>query len=199
MLGLEVFDRGHDFNPRLDPIVRVQARNLRSRMAKYYGGPGKPIPSASNCPRALTSRSFTKWVRWRETARRAAAQLDAGARCSVPADRTRSSQRPAAVAQGFGFGDARAAAAQSGRRQAAVRPRFMVASLILVVILAGITVLWITRTHARRASSRSTDSLAQDLVIRGRYAMDRQTERSLREAIASFEQATARAPRFAEA
>ena len=26
VLGLEVFDRGQDFNPRLDPIVRVQAR-----------------------------------------------------------------------------------------------------------------------------------------------------------------------------
>ena len=44
-----------------------------------------------------------------------------------------------------------------------------------------------------------TDALAQDLVIRGRYAMDRQTEGSLREAIASFQQATARAPRFAGA
>jgi hypothetical protein len=29
-LGLNVFDRGDEFNPRLDPIVRVQARNLRS-------------------------------------------------------------------------------------------------------------------------------------------------------------------------
>jgi hypothetical protein len=33
-LGVRVFDRGEDFNPRLDPIVRVQARNLRKRM-KY--------------------------------------------------------------------------------------------------------------------------------------------------------------------
>src|SRR5205807_9530688 len=35
-LGVHVFDRGEDFNPRLDPIVRVQARNLRARVAKYY-------------------------------------------------------------------------------------------------------------------------------------------------------------------
>ena len=32
VLGLEVFSRGADFNPRLDQIVRVQARNLRSRI-----------------------------------------------------------------------------------------------------------------------------------------------------------------------
>src|SRR5437764_12650527 len=39
-LGAEVFARGADFDPRIDPIVRVQARNLRARMAKYYEGPG---------------------------------------------------------------------------------------------------------------------------------------------------------------
>src|SRR5438552_11723794 len=44
-LGVHVFDRGEDFNPRLDPIVRVQARNLRARVAKYYErqGAGDPI------------------------------------------------------------------------------------------------------------------------------------------------------------
>src|SRR4249920_2003415 len=51
VLGLEVFDRGHDFNPRLDPIVRVQARNLRSRMAKYYEGPGKYDPIRIELPK----------------------------------------------------------------------------------------------------------------------------------------------------
>ena len=75
----------------------------------------------------------------------------------------------------------------------------MVAALILAAILTGITVLWISRTHAASGSGAETDSIAQDLVIRGRYAMDRQSEASLREAIASFQQATARAPRFAGA
>lgn len=40
-LGREVFDRGDDYDPRLDPIVRVEARRLRSRLAEYYGGPGR--------------------------------------------------------------------------------------------------------------------------------------------------------------
>jgi hypothetical protein len=40
-LGREVFDRGEDYDPRLDPIVRVEARRLRSRLAEYYGGPGR--------------------------------------------------------------------------------------------------------------------------------------------------------------
>lgn len=38
-LGLEVFDRGDDFDPRDDTIVRVQARNLRARLDVYYEHP----------------------------------------------------------------------------------------------------------------------------------------------------------------
>src|ERR1051325_108770 len=43
-LGAEVFARGDSFDPRIDPIVRVQARNLRARMAIYYEGPGARDP-----------------------------------------------------------------------------------------------------------------------------------------------------------
>src|SRR5882757_9071101 len=39
-LGVEVFDRGEDFDPRLDPIVRVEASRLRSRLQKYYDADG---------------------------------------------------------------------------------------------------------------------------------------------------------------
>jgi hypothetical protein len=39
-VGVEVFHRGDAFDPRLDPIVRIEARNLRLRLAKYYEGEG---------------------------------------------------------------------------------------------------------------------------------------------------------------
>jgi hypothetical protein len=39
-IGSSVFSRGADFNPRIDPIVRVQARNVRVRLDQYYAGPG---------------------------------------------------------------------------------------------------------------------------------------------------------------
>ena len=35
-IGVEVFDRGGDFDPRTDPIVRVQAAKLRSKLLEYY-------------------------------------------------------------------------------------------------------------------------------------------------------------------
>src|ERR1051326_1982461 len=36
-LGVDVFERGADFDPRIDPIVRMQAAKLRARLAEYYG------------------------------------------------------------------------------------------------------------------------------------------------------------------
>jgi TolB-like protein len=41
VIGVEVFDRGADYDPRLDPIVRVEARRLRAKLLAYYEGEGK--------------------------------------------------------------------------------------------------------------------------------------------------------------
>src|SRR5215467_1948495 len=40
-IGVEVFDREASFDPRTDPIVRVQARRLRARLARYYEEEGR--------------------------------------------------------------------------------------------------------------------------------------------------------------
>ena len=39
VIGREVFDRKDGYDPRLDPIVRVEARRLRAKLAEYYAGP----------------------------------------------------------------------------------------------------------------------------------------------------------------
>jgi Tol biopolymer transport system component len=36
LIGVDVFERGDDFDPRIDPIVRVQAGKLRTRLKQYY-------------------------------------------------------------------------------------------------------------------------------------------------------------------
>src|SRR5881296_1012504 len=40
-IGVEVFDREASFDPRTDPIVRVQARRLRARLTRYYEEEGR--------------------------------------------------------------------------------------------------------------------------------------------------------------
>lgn len=36
LIGVEVYDRGSDFDPQKDPIVRVQAHEIRRSLRKYY-------------------------------------------------------------------------------------------------------------------------------------------------------------------
>src|SRR4030095_14735818 len=40
VIGCPVFDKEPSFDPRTDPIVRVQARRLRTRLARYYRDEG---------------------------------------------------------------------------------------------------------------------------------------------------------------
>jgi len=183
VLGLEVFDRGEGFNPRLDPIVRVQARNLRSRIAKYYEGPGAMDPIRIELPKGTYIPVFHQVGPAPPELAPAQAEVAPPGQVAVSV-----SAMPAPPP--------RSPVAAKGQMRS---PHFLVASVILALILAGITVLWISHTHAAPRVQSEADSLARDLVIRGRYAMDRQTEGSLREAVASFQQATARAPRFAGA
>jgi TolB-like protein len=50
-LGLEVFDRGADFDPNADNIVRVQARNLRAKLEEYYAAEGSGDPIRIDFPK----------------------------------------------------------------------------------------------------------------------------------------------------
>jgi serine/threonine-protein kinase len=41
VVGVQVFGKEHSFDPRTDPIVRVQARRLRARLSRYYHDEGQ--------------------------------------------------------------------------------------------------------------------------------------------------------------
>ena len=41
LIGIEVFGKEPSFDPRMDPIVRVQARRLRARLSRYYREEGR--------------------------------------------------------------------------------------------------------------------------------------------------------------
>ena len=51
VIGAEVFDRDHRFDPRLDSVVRVEAGRLRSRLVEYYARPGANDPVIIRVPR----------------------------------------------------------------------------------------------------------------------------------------------------
>jgi hypothetical protein len=43
-IAVEALDRGADFDPQVDPIVRVEAVRLRQALARYYSGAGRDDP-----------------------------------------------------------------------------------------------------------------------------------------------------------
>src|ERR1039458_6241220 len=51
LIGVEVFGKESSFDPRLDPIVRVQARRLRARLALYYREEGRNDEIAIDLPK----------------------------------------------------------------------------------------------------------------------------------------------------
>ncbi|HEY1341540.1 MAG TPA: tetratricopeptide repeat protein [Bryobacteraceae bacterium] len=177
VLGQNVFDRGAEFNPRADPIVRVQARNLRSRLAQYYAGPGVNDPVIIDIPKGTYSPVF-HWVSPPDP--EPAAEPEPEASLASPASEPQSAPRPL-------------------KRE--------IARAVLPAIAIAAAALWIMGPRPRAPSPVSAasvrahdpDPAAQDLYIRGRFRMDRQTEAGLRDSAASFERAVARDPHFAAA
>ncbi|MBC7927069.1 MAG: hypothetical protein H7039_15580 [Bryobacteraceae bacterium] len=51
VVGAEAFGRGTLFDPRIDPIVRTEARKLRLRLTRYYEGEGCSDPVRIELPK----------------------------------------------------------------------------------------------------------------------------------------------------
>jgi tetratricopeptide (TPR) repeat protein len=180
-LGAEVFARGDDFDPRIDPIVRVQARNLRARMAKYYEGPGAEEAVLIDLPK----RTYVPVFAWRA----AAGGVDS-AEAALPA-----AIEPTPEALAPGVADPPAAPIQAPARPGKQTIRVVAAAIL--VLLAGAALSWPMRpAHYKR---HQPDPVAQEQYIRGRFLMDRHKEKVLRSSVECFERAIAQDPQFAAA
>src|SRR5215471_15699349 len=51
LIGVEVFGRDGSYDPRLDPVVRVEAGRLRSKLAEYYRTQGQDDSIVIDLPR----------------------------------------------------------------------------------------------------------------------------------------------------
>jgi hypothetical protein len=142
-LGLNVFDRGEEFNPRLDPIVRVQARNLRSRLEKYYLAQGGEDPIRIELPKGTYVPVFH--YRTDETA----------SGNGTPEVCTESASASSAPASVMPAPPPRSPVDENRKGT----PRFMLAALILAVLLVGIAAFWVGQTQAQRAKSRQQAGL----------------------------------------
>jgi len=208
-LGVVVFGRGDEFDPRMDPIVRVQARNLRVRLAQYYGGAGLDDPVVIELPKrtyvpVFHSRVAEPVVTQGPTV---VAALPAQSTEIVVADSTslavavNGAVEPLAepsTAPAAPSGEPVAEAASSGRVWPIPGWTTVGAGVVLAVVASA--AFWHVRpAETARKPVHEPDPAAQDLYIRGRYLMDRQTEGALRDSIDAFGQAVKRDPQFAPA
>lgn len=58
-IGMAVFQRGPDFDPQNDPIVRIEAGRLRAALERYYAGEGAADPVRIELPRGGYVPRFT--------------------------------------------------------------------------------------------------------------------------------------------
>jgi TolB-like protein/Tfp pilus assembly protein PilF len=61
-VGVEALGRGESFDPRLDTIVRTQARNVRLRLARYYAGEGQEDPLRIMLPKGGYAAQFVEVI-----------------------------------------------------------------------------------------------------------------------------------------
>jgi hypothetical protein len=66
-VGVEALGRSANFNPQIDPIVRVEAIRLRAALARYYSGDGVRDPVVIEMPRG----HYVTLFRWRQRGRHA--------------------------------------------------------------------------------------------------------------------------------
>jgi hypothetical protein len=151
-LGVAVFDRGEDFNPRLDPIVRVQARNLRARMAKYYEGPGADDPIRIELPKGTYVPVFHKRV----------VDAEPEAVADPPAEPAPAEE----IAAVFNGPVMPVPPPRSPVAQPRV-PRYLLAAILLLLILIGIAALVITQSKVTPQISRTVAQLVGPWGILG--------------------------------
>jgi TolB-like protein len=58
LIGMEVFGRSPDYDAGADPVVRVEARRLRRKLAEYYAGAGREDPIEIRLPKGAYLPSF---------------------------------------------------------------------------------------------------------------------------------------------
>ena len=60
VIGVEVYDRGNSYDPRIDAIVRVEAGRLRAKLQRYYDHDGRQDPIIISLPKGGYAPTITK-------------------------------------------------------------------------------------------------------------------------------------------
>ena len=180
VIGTEALGRVECFDPRLDPIVRTEARKLRARLAKYYVTEGAGDRLRIDFPKGSYMPSFR----------------------SVDAE----SPAPPDVSTAVNTLPAPHASEEITVRRTRPQRLWKVAAVVVAAaaLTATFLVVRIGGRHERDLSRTSPNLLSRNPVAyqnyqRGRHFLNQFSPESLKTAIAYFEQAIDADPSFARA
>ena len=140
VIGLEVFERPADYDPGSDPIVRAEARRLRSRLSEYYAGPGMNDAIVIDLPK--------------------------GGYAPVFHPRTAVAAGEEVVAEPAVRETAEAEAAQPARKENPSLRQWAAAGLILICAIALASVVYV-RVRGRSASASASIAVLPFLNLNG--------------------------------
>jgi len=161
-IGVEIYGRAVDYEPRIDPIVRTEAHRLRSRLADFFAQEGSAEPIVIELPKGGYA------PRIRPNAR----QADRGAglrRVSASARDLLSKGRHSALEYGNGFEERNLAAARRRLRAALeLEPDYIEALAELAQL--ELHCLYPPRDEANRILERARALLGRALAIDPNHA-----------------------------
>ena len=176
-LGAQVFGRSPDYDPRADPVVRVQARLLRFKLHEYYETVGKTDPIRIDLPKGTYLPAFSAL---------APEASEVAGEISLPVP-------PALLATPL----PRAAAKTSW-----IMVALLLAAALAIVVASmnswhdAIGKVWAKTLPAR---PRAAQSPAADLYLKGRYYWAKRTPQDLQKAVDYFTQSIVADPGYARA
>ena len=172
-LGRQVFGRGADYDPRIDPIVRVQARQLRFKLSEYYETTGAADPIRIEMPKG----SYLPEINF------------AAEETIEPEPATELLAGPASEP------------APAVRMPRGTKMRWIFIAVLCLVLAAGFVLVRFTFPWGKpdRPSDHAANAAAQDLYLSGKFYWNKRTPESLNRAVDFFTQAIVRDPRYAKA
>lgn len=172
-IGTDVFGRSATFDSRSDPVVRVQARQLRFKLADYYAGPGHRDELIISLPKGGYLAEFAF-----RPARPSASEAEIE-EPSVAIEPAISEEPPV--------------------MSAPARKRYPLLwwTAAAVTVVGAITIALVL-VH-KESRWQPTNLEARDLYLRGRFYWSKRTPGDLAKSVELFKQAAAKDPTFSEA
>lgn len=177
-IGVDVFGRGAAYDTRTDPVVRVEARQLRFKLAEYYNNYGAADEIVINLPKGRYAAHFER---------------RAGVEPSEAVE-----PAPLELAEVMNGPAAKIAAVGASR---GLSPRRWLAVVVLgAAMLGGLVLLSrIERSNRPAPAVHKTNPEAEALYLKGKYYWTKRTPESLNQAVDSFTQAIVKDPGYASA